>query len=470
MTRVETMSEQMISDSQSELDGADDEGRESWGDYPLDTVFVRREPRTVADVVNRIEKGRYKLDPEFQRDFVWSPIQQARLIESCLMRIPLPVLYVAEDTDGKIIVVDGLQRLTTFHRYLTNQFALNGLGSPDPKSQIKEKKFEELPIHLQERIEDTPLTLYILDAKAPERAKLDIFERVNSGVPLTRQQMRNCLYSGTATRWLKEHAESDEFTKAMDAKLDRRSMRDREVVNRFCAFYILGYQSYKSDMDEHMAQALTRMNKMPESELNKMSEDFYFSMKLNNEIFGRHAFRKSLAENTEPSKRSSINISLFDSLATALAKIAELTIKPSNDEISYRVRALLAYDPFMASVSTSTSNVKRVKLRHRLLELVLLDSWKEDVRQLVYLDILSEAIDDHGLGHHDQEMNELSKKIVTLYHQSNEVENNQNVLMQDFKGFIWKRPSKTIIKQLLEYSEKFEQNSLTSQSGVETNA
>jgi hypothetical protein len=100
-----------------------------WGDYPLDAVFVRTEPRSVVEVVGRIEKKRYVLDPDFQRDFVWSNVKQSKLIESCVMRIPLPVFYVAEAPDGRIIVVDGLQRLTTFARYLGSQFRLTGLSS-----------------------------------------------------------------------------------------------------------------------------------------------------------------------------------------------------------------------------------------------------------------------------------------------------------------------------------------------------
>jgi hypothetical protein len=136
------MTDELIStDAPEVIEGMDDGPAESWGDYPLDTVLVRKDQRTVGDIVTRINKGRYKLDPEFQRDFVWNPVQQSRLIESSLMRIPLPVLYVAEDTEGKIIVVDGLQRLTTFLNYLNDEFALKGVGSGDPDSVITGKAF-----------------------------------------------------------------------------------------------------------------------------------------------------------------------------------------------------------------------------------------------------------------------------------------------------------------------------------------
>ncbi|HKN09478.1 MAG TPA: DUF262 domain-containing protein, partial [Pseudomonadota bacterium] len=112
-----------------EIEGLDISQSSGWDEYPLDSVFVRKEERSVNEVVKRINSNRYKLDPDFQRTFVWSIEKQSKLIESCLMRIPLPVFYVAEAKDGRIVVVDGLQRLTTLQRYLGNMFPLTGLAA-----------------------------------------------------------------------------------------------------------------------------------------------------------------------------------------------------------------------------------------------------------------------------------------------------------------------------------------------------
>ena len=204
------------------IEGLDTPKSDGWAEYPLNSVFVRTETRTVGDIVRRIKAGRYIMDPDFQRDFVWPEDKQSKLIESCVMRIPLPVFYVAEATDGRIVVVDGLQRLTTFVRFLNGELTLKGFGSDDDEHkthQLNGKKFADLPITLRERIEDTQLTMYILDSKAPERARLDIFDRVNSGVPLSRQQMRNSLYNGAATRWLKGAADSKLFLEATGGSL-----------------------------------------------------------------------------------------------------------------------------------------------------------------------------------------------------------------------------------------------------------
>ena len=139
-------------------EGFDAPHSEGWGgQYPLDAVFVRTDQRTVGEVVRRIRNDRYDLNPEFQRDFVWPIEKQSRLIESCLMRIPLPVFYVAEAQDGRIIVVDGLQRLSTFRRYLDNDFQLTfSLSEEDRPHPLEGLRFNDLDLKLQERIEEHP--------------------------------------------------------------------------------------------------------------------------------------------------------------------------------------------------------------------------------------------------------------------------------------------------------------------------
>lgn len=351
-----------------DIEGYDVGGRSvGWGEeYPLDSVFVRREERTVFETAIRIKKKRFQLDPDFQRDFVWKTDRQSRLIESCLMRIPLPVFYVAEAVDGKIIVVDGLQRLTTLCRYMSDEFALEFHDTADGKQHpLNGKKFDELSVTLQERIQDTPLIFYILDHKAPERAKLDIFDRVNSGVPLSRQQMRNCLYSGPATRWLSRAAKSKAFLQATHDLFDAEIMRDREAINRFCAFRLLGYEQYKNeDMDGFLGQALEHMNTLSEEQLENLMQDFERSMLLNSKLFGAHSFRKSLADGNGEQKRSSINISLFDVFSVIFSDISRDFSKSQERRVHKVVVDLLVNNQkFVSSISTSTTGTKKVHAR-----------------------------------------------------------------------------------------------------------
>lgn len=355
-------------ESVEELEGIDNSQSEGWGsDYPLDSVFVRTETRTIQEVVKRIAAKRFQLDPDYQRAFVWEVDKQSRLIESCVMRIPLPVFYVAEAQDGRIAVVDGLQRLTTFSRYLDDEFALSFAPVEDqPAHPLDGKKFSKLPLQLRERIEDTQLTLYILDSKAPERAKLDIFERVNGGVPLTRQQMRNCLFNGPATAWLRDAASSPEFLAASGKSLQSKSMRDREAINRFCAFYSLGEQNYTSgDMDAFLAHTLSDMNSR-KIDLENLNKKFIHSMNANKYLFESHAFRKSLVHLNNAAVRSVLNIALFDVCSVIFADIETRTIKENAESFRQGLKSLIEDDAeFIHSISYSTNSTRQVKIRFK---------------------------------------------------------------------------------------------------------
>ena len=341
-----------------------------WADYPLDSVFVRTEQRTVSEVVKRIRANRYDLNPDFQRDFVWPIEKQSRLIESCLMRIPLPVFYVAEAPDGRIIVVDGLQRLSTFRRYLDNEFRLvfpESENEDHRENPLAGKRFKDLQLNLQERIEDTQLTLYVLDSKAPERAKLDIFERVNSGEPLTRQQMRNCLYNGPATQWLKDAADSTLFLTATGGSLDRKKMRDREAINRFCAFRLIGWQDYPGgDMDGFLAEVLQQMSSSSTEELSGLRREFDQSMKNNFSLFSTHAFRKSLVGKVGGS-RTVLNIALFDVCSVGFANVSDQRVTNHQQELRELVRRLIQDDEFSNAITYSTNSKKQVRLRFEMM-------------------------------------------------------------------------------------------------------
>lgn len=339
--------------------------------YPLDDIMVRSETRTVSEVVTRIKRRRYILYPDFQRDFVWEPKKQSKLIESCVMRIPLPVLYVAEGDDGRITVVDGLQRLGTFSRFLKDKFALTGLGNDHP---LTGKRFSDLPLNLRERVEDTQLTLYILDKSAPRRAHLDIFERVNSGSVLSRQQMRNAIYSGAGTRWLWKMSRSDAFLKATGSSLNKKIMRDREAINRFAGFYVLGWKSYaKGDMDDFLERAIKELNRTSDDGLGAYEQRFAESMKRNFALFGRHSFRKSLREASANAGRSVINIALFDVLSWALVEVSDATIEGDGDEIADRIRALILDGRFDHAITYSTNSTVQVHTRFKMVADALSD-------------------------------------------------------------------------------------------------
>lgn len=340
------------------LDKAKDEDI-SFGDYPIDTLLIRNENRTVHDVLRRIDKGSFIMDPDFQRDFIWPEGKQCKLIESVMMRIPLPVFYLAENTDGQMIVVDGLQRLSTFQRFVKNDLKLKLPHQPE----LDGRYFQDLSPKLQNRVEDCNLVLYVIDAKVPTQALLDIFERVNGGIPLTRQQMRNCLYSGQATRFLKSEAAARIFIKATGNSLNKKTMRDRELINRFCAFKLLGPGLYKGDMDDFLAKALDKMNGLPEFELEALSKQFRASMANNYLVYGKHAFRK---HRSPFDGRSVINASLWDVMATELSVYSKSQVEANKEKLQEATYDLFTNYLFQEAISLGTNQVARVKERFSL--------------------------------------------------------------------------------------------------------
>ncbi len=343
-----------------EIEGLD-QHNELWDDYPIDALLIRSVNRTIYDVIRRIKQNNYVMDPDFQRDFIWPIDKQSKLVESVLMRIPLPVFYMAENDEGKSVVVDGLQRLSTFYRFVSNK---QKLQLPD-RNDLNGKRFEDLSPKLQNRIEDFNLTFYIIDSNAPDRACLDIFERVNSGVPLTRQQMRNSLFMGKATKFLKDESKTDIFLKVTGYSLNTKNMRDREFVNRFCAFRVLGTKNYRGDMDEHLAKVLREMNTMRDDELTKLSDQLRRSLANNYELFGRHAFRKSMTGQIS-SYRSVINASLWDVMSTGLCRYTEDQVRNHAEILRVAIQSLLQDEKFVESVTIGTNDTRRVNHRFKV--------------------------------------------------------------------------------------------------------
>lgn len=351
-------------DAADNVEGYEPPTAGGWVDYPLDELAIRDEKRTAEDVVRRIGKGRYVLDPDFQRGFVWDPKKQSRLIESILMRIPLPVFYVAEDSKGRFIVVDGRQRLTTLQRFITGELQLDLKDRPE----LHEKHFEDLDERLQNRVEDCQMHFYIIDHSVPERARLDIFERVNGGEVLTRQQMRNAIYNGPATVFLREEASTELFKKATGQSLSADKMQDREFVNRFCAFALLPLDSYKGDMDEWLGRGLMELAKLDEPRRAELSQRFRRGLRNNLEAFGKHAFRK----HTQPSEsRSIINASIFDVMIAGLSVVDEALVVERADRLRNAFYSRMDDKDFVWSVTYGPNSPDRVRKRFEVASLMM---------------------------------------------------------------------------------------------------
>ena len=263
-----------------------------------------------------------------------------------------------------------MQRLSTFKRFFDNELKLKLKDRPE----LDGKQFQGLSPKLQNRIEDCNLILYIIDSQVPERARLDIFERVNGGVALTRQQMRNCLFMGDATRFLRDEARTELFLDATGRSLNAKTMRDREFVNRFCAFQVLDVEEYKGDMDEFLAMGLKRMNS-DSGALASLSNQFRTTLSNNLHLFGKHAFRK---HKQAQDSRSVLNASLWDVMSTGLSRHTEPVVKYHADSLKDAFFRLMEDEQFIDAITYGPDDPKKVGRRFAAVSAMLQEVFGAD--------------------------------------------------------------------------------------------
>jgi hypothetical protein len=285
-------------------------------------VRITKEQSSVFELLRREGRGDLVLAPDFQRTDVWDRKHKSELIESILMGIPIPLIYLFEDEDGVRQIIDGKQRITALKDFLGNKFPLSELSM---LPNLKGKKFNDIIPLLQSKLEDYQLHSYVIQPPTPEHVKFNIFERVNrGGINLNKQEMRHALYQGKSTKLIQTLAESQEFRSSTGDGVKPNRMRDRYLVLRFVAFFLLvtnrlpGIQ-YRSDIDAFLASTMKYLNtKAPVDLVEEVKESCLVGMRNVYQLLGHEAFR--FTPKNGGNKRP-VNMGLFEMLVFAFCKI-----------------------------------------------------------------------------------------------------------------------------------------------------
>jgi hypothetical protein len=337
--------------------------------FDPEKIKVKTKAALVESIVSRIAHGEIDLAPDFQRHArIWNAPRKARLIESLLLRIPLPVFYVAADASENWSVVDGLQRMTTINDFVIGLFPLSEL---EYLTQFNGLKFDDLPRPMRRRIGETELVVHVIEPGTPEEVMFNIFSRINTGgMRLNGQEIRHALHKGPARGYLKQLSATTEFLDATAQSIRPDRMADRECALRFLAFRITPWEDYKAnDLDGFLSDAMKRLNQMSEADRNRLAVDFRRSMRAAHAIFDQDAFRKRYREEAQ---RNPISKALFEAWSVALARCADdelVRLIEIRDQVKLDFIALMNSDrSFDVSISYSTGVPQRVDKRFRAID------------------------------------------------------------------------------------------------------
>lgn len=389
---------------EEEMIGVEDEASNDESKQPFDPSSISIEKRVVTmdAIIRRLEQKTIKLNPGFQRKEVWDVTRKCQLIESLLLCIPIPMFYVSADAQGGWTVVDGLQRLSTIRDFILGQdFLLSGdvskkghgfrlSGLEFCGSLLNGHNMAELPTLYANRIMETEFTFTVINPGTPEDVKRNIFKRINTGgMILSQQEIRNALYGGKCSALLNELAEMRCFKNSTGWSVKSLRMEDKELVLRFVAFLIRDYRRYNKSVnpDTWLGDTMMIYNAMPSldnrdikklvkegnvaiEDITVMAKDaiiesFEKAMTRGQELFGPHAFRKSIPGN----RRAPINKSLFETWGVLLSRLSDDEFKKlcSNKQLLLNEYADYLYtNNFVIAISRDSMNKWSVNHRYTI--------------------------------------------------------------------------------------------------------
>ncbi|MDE5944556.1 MAG: DUF262 domain-containing protein [Rikenella sp.] len=335
-------------------------------------IDIKTKTMSLDNIIKRLKENEIDMAPDFQRQGnLWTPEKQSRLIESILIKLPLPAFYFDGSDDDKWLVVDGLQRLSAIKKFVVDKsIALSGLEFLE---KLEGATFDDLPRPYQRQIEEAEIMAYIINPGTPEDVKFNIFRRINTGgLVLTPQEIRHALNQGTPARFVAELAETKEFQQATEGVIATDRMLDREFITRFIAFYLTSPEDYKPDLDTFLSRSMALLKNKSETELATIKRNFTEAMKLADAIFSRWAFRKVY---DKKARRYPINKALFEVWSVELAKLSDeerVLIRKREKHIFDNFICLMNKDEtFVSAITSSTGDRTRIRYRFSKVEELL---------------------------------------------------------------------------------------------------
>lgn len=337
-----------------------------------DDVIIGKNDRSLAEFHRWSQTGKLIIDPEWQRQYVWDRRRASKLIESFLKNIPVPVVYLAKNREGKYEVIDGLQRLTSVFDFFENKYSLSGL---ELLRDLNGMLFRDLSDRQHNKLQDATLRTFELSPLTHKDLMFIIFERLNTGgMALNDNEIRNCLFRGTLNALIRELAENDDFRTCLNQKNLEKRMGDRGLVLRFLAFYERTHLKARAGLKRFLNEFSETYRNPSVEKLKEYEREFKKCMKACVTVFGDKAFRlRRDSESGGAEWAARPNAAIFQAVAVSFTKYDLGQITRSADAIFEEYLDLVSVDErWRDCVRRTTGDYTRLEY--------VFDRWNERLR------------------------------------------------------------------------------------------
>lgn len=321
---------------------------------------------SVHTMIQQIKDEDIILDPDYQRKYRWDKIRASRFIESLLLNIPIPNIFLAEEEDMTYSVIDGQQRLTTLYKFINrNEFPLEGLQVRD---DLNDKIFDDLSKKDRGKLLKQYLRCSVILNDSDPQIKFDVFERLNSGsAALSEQEIRNCVYRGRFNNLIKELANNRKYAEMLRLKKEKElDMTNVQYVLRF-----LGYCNAVDDFNGSVKEFLNSFMKLNQNISYEKEDKFrnQFNIAVDNlyDILHNEAFKRYIPD--RQNWHGALNNAVFDAEMVSFSKYKFKNLTDTTiNLIIHDIIKLMNEDKFIRSIKSSTNSPEKVKYRIRKMD------------------------------------------------------------------------------------------------------
>ncbi|MBQ9230708.1 MAG: DUF262 domain-containing protein [Prevotella sp.] len=361
--------ESLLDDTMGEMKFDDDYDEDSKIPYEIPKevrkITTQAYDKSVSDIVRMIEDKDIRLDPDYQRNYVWDNKKASMLIESIILNVPIPVIYVSQEEDDSWSVIDGLQRLSSLKRFFDGKFKLSGL---EILSDLNKSDITNLNPKALRMLKNGLLRVIMITHDSNEEIKYDVFMRLNTGsVHLTEQELRNCLYRGALNKFLKEVVQNQKWLALMGLKEPHKRMADREMVLRFLAIWknwdsekgVLN--GYKGRMKSFLNAFMNEHKEIKAHESNEWKRLFEETVEKVYQVYGEYAFKR---QGLDGMREKTINRAIIDVIMLSATQHSMDELMANKDRMVQRFLEMTNNDVyFRNSIKIGTSDTKVITFR-----------------------------------------------------------------------------------------------------------